>query len=138
MFRRTYSIIPRVEHLETRPNAAMVVDQFDGEDFNANACGWSRNDISQLARAQSKQEFDMYLSRLQEVKDQKSNLVDKLSLSENFGRIRPRYCQSFVETQQFAEMVGNYDASKLDDAYRKSVANEEPASEPSSVEPSSE
>ena len=46
---------------EDVPALAVPIDQFDSEDFNMNDFGYIRNDISQLARAQSVQEYHLLI-----------------------------------------------------------------------------
>lgn len=99
MFYSESNLKPRF-FVETNKRCSLVVEQFDGKDFNNNECGWTRNDISQLARAQSKQEFDMILSRLSELKPSSDGIT-----KDTIDKIKPRYCQSPLELQVFAESV---------------------------------
>lgn len=99
---------------------AVPVDQYDSQDFNLNDAGWVRNDISQLARAQSKAEFDMIMSRLTEVKSN-GGLPDDISIDDAIKSIRPRWCQSPNELEMFAEWTNPDVMAKLDEAYQKSV-----------------
>lgn len=104
-----------------KPSIGLVpVDQYDAQDFNLNEAGWIRNDISQLARAQSKAEFDMIMSRLTEIKSS-GGLPDDISIDEAIKSIRPRWCQSPNELEQFAEWTNPDVMAKLDEAYQKSV-----------------
>lgn len=96
------------------------VEQFDAQEFNQNDAGWTRNDLSQLARAQSKSEFDSIMARLNEVKSQ-SNLPGDISNKDAIKYVAPRYAQSPLELQQFAEYVAGFEQDKIDDAYRKSL-----------------
>ena len=112
-----------VEHCEKFFNdshSMIPIDQYDAQDFNLNDAGWVRNDISQLARAQSKAEFDMIMARLQVLKESKS-IPDDISIDEAIASIRPRWCQSPNELEVWAEMTNGEVMSKLDDAYIKSV-----------------
>lgn len=104
-----------------KPSYGVVpVDQYDSQEFNLNDAGWVRNDISQLARAQSKAEFDMLLSRLVEIKNS-GGLPDDMSVDDAINSIRPRWCQSPAELELFAEWTNSDIMSKLDEAYRKAV-----------------
>lgn len=101
-----------------------AIDQYDAQPFNISESGHIANDITSLARAQSKQEFDMILSRLQQI--EKSNeLPQTMSDKERISLVRSRYTQSPTELMRFAEQLAHYDADKIDDAYRKALADSE-------------
>lgn len=101
-----------------------AIDQYDAQPFNISESGHIANDITSLARAQSKQEFDMILSRLQQI--EKSNeLPLTMSDKERISLVRSRYTQSPTELMRFAEQLSHYDADKIDDAYRKALADSE-------------
>ena len=97
-----------------------VVDQYDAQPFNVNDVGTIRNDISALARAQSKSEFDMILARLNVTPDDKS-LPKELTDKDALKLVRSRYCQSPLELEQYAAQLASYDSARLDAAYRESV-----------------
>lgn len=80
------------------------IDQYAAEDFCKNDAGWSRNDLSQLARAQSYEMFQNLLSRLETIQDM-PNLPQNLTPEKAVRLIRSRYLQSPNELQEFAEHV---------------------------------
>lgn len=113
---------------------AVIIDDYDSQDFNRNDCGWIRNDISQLMRAQSRDEYDMLLKRL-DVRNESDSLPKDMPKSEAIKRIKPRYAQSVVELEQYAEQLANIDMAKVDEAYRKALEGKEiaPDGTPSSA-----
>lgn len=86
------------------------IDQYDAQDFNLNECGFIRNDISKLARAQSQSEFDALMKKIGS-NPASYNVKDGMTLAEAFDRIRPRNLQSPSELAQFAEYMANVDAT---------------------------
>lgn len=91
--------------------AKVPIDNFDGQDFNLNEAGWVRNDISQIARAQSLQEYNLIMSRLQVIYESKS-LPEGMTVEQALKTIRPRFCQSPNELQQWIEFTqADVDAS---------------------------
>lgn len=97
------------------------IDNFDAQTFNLNDAGWSRNDICQLARAQSQSEYDAIMQRLVTIPDKKG-LSDSLSKADKIRSIKPRYCQSNMELQSYAEYVATAEQAKLNEAYTKAVS----------------
>lgn len=118
-------------------DAGLVVpiDQFDAQDFNQNDCGWPRNTISQIARAQSQSEYDAIMRRLQ-INEKKDGIPDDLPREEAIRYIRPRYVQSPTELSQFAEAVASNDMMLAERAQQRAVAEEaaKAAAEQPSVE----
>ena len=84
--------------------ALVPIDSFDSQDFNLNDAGWVRNDISQLARAQSLQEYNLIMARLQVLKASNS-LPEDMTVEQAFKTIRPRFCQSPNEIEQWIEFT---------------------------------
>lgn len=103
-----------------RGDCGTLIDNYDSQDFNLNDAGWIRNDISALARAQSKAEFDMIMSRLQVLPD-KPGIGDDVSIEDAFKQIRPRWCQSPNELELWAQMTNGDAMDKLDAAYREAM-----------------
>ena len=91
-----------------------VIDDYDEQDFNINEAGWIRNDISQLARAQSQAEYDAIMKRLVQRSDDPD---DGLTDEEKFAVIKPRYCQSYNDVVAFADKMAQLGINKLHDAY---------------------
>lgn len=116
---------------------AVIIDDYDSQDFNRNDCGWIRNDISQLMRAQSRDEYDMLLKRL-DVRNESDSLPKDMPKSEAIKRIKPRYAQSVVELEQYAEQLANIDMAKVDEAYRKALADKDLTPKDAKVETSLE
>lgn len=92
--------------VDTTPSVGAIVpiDCFDSQDFNLNEAGWVRNDISQLARAQSLQEYNLIMSRLQVLQNSKS-LPENMTVEQAFKTIKPRFCQSPNEIEQWIEFT---------------------------------
>lgn len=84
--------------------ALVPIDSFDSQEFNYNEAGWVRNDISQLARAQSLQEYNLIMARLQVLSNNKS-LPENMTVEQAFKTIRPRFCQSPNEIEQWIEFT---------------------------------
>lgn len=84
--------------------AKVPIDNFDSQEFNLNDAGWVRNDISQLARAQSLQEYNLIMSRLQVLNESKS-LPENMTVEQAFKTIKPRFCQSPNEIEQWIEFT---------------------------------
>ena len=95
------------------------VDQFDGQDFNINDCGFIRNDLCQLMRAQSQAEYDMKLKTLTEIPS--SSIPDDVSIEDVIATITPRYAQSPAELAIFAESLAQRDMVKYHDVYEKAL-----------------
>lgn len=110
-------------------HTAVAVEQFSSKDFFNNPAGWTRNDLAAAAAAASKSEFDSILQRLSE-NDPQFGLDDKVALKDAYSRIRPRYCQTPSEIQDFVEHVGNLDLDAAYSEYLKSNPAEPVASEP--------
>lgn len=124
-----------LDPLTPRGDCGTLIDNFDSQDFNLNDAGWVRNDISALARAQSKAEFDAIMARLQ-VQPDKPGIGDDVSLEDAFKQIRPRWCQSPNELELWAQMTNGDVMEKLDAAYRKSLEDTQVDTNASSESPS--
>lgn len=101
-------------------NNLCVIDQFAGADFNLNDCGWIRNDLANLARAQSQAEYNMIMQRLVEIKQQ-GGIPDNVSLEDAVKNIKPRWAQSPNELELFLQMTNEDAFKRLNDAYEKAV-----------------
>lgn len=122
----------QVEKIEVSDNddfvlLAVAVDQFPAQDFNLNDAGWPRNVISELAHAQSIAEYDMILSRIQELRGN-YNLPDDMDTDTAISLIKPRSYQSACDFEKFAEKAADYDMS----LYEKYVAAKQKAADPGS------
>lgn len=113
------------------------VDQYDSQDFNLNDCGFIRNDLCQLLRAQSQSEYDSLLRKLVELPSS-SSLPDDMPIDEAIASIIPRYTQSPSELSMYAEIVAKRDMNTLHDAYEKSLNLKKSSPEPSVVESKTE
>lgn len=91
-----------------------AIDSFDQQGFNINEAGWVRNDISQLARAQSLSEYEAILRKLATRPDQPD---DGLTDDQRLQLIKPRYCQSYNEVVAFADKLTERSYAALHDAY---------------------
>lgn len=97
------------------------VDNFMSKEFFENECGWTRNDLSALAAAQTKQQYDAIVERLQ-INQPKFDMRDGETIKDRLSRQMSRYCQSPNEIQQYAEMVASAELSRLsDDAYKNAL-----------------
>lgn len=113
------------------------VDQYDSQDFNLNDCGFIRNDLCQLLRAQSQSEYDSLLRKLVELPPS-SSLPDDMPIDEAIASIIPRYTQSPSELSMYAEIVAKRDMTTLHDAYEKSLNLKKSSSDSSVVESKTE
>lgn len=112
------SSILKVEKSQFNSRVAGV-DQFDGQDFNINDCGFIRNDLCQLMRAQSQAEYDMKLKTLTEIPS--SSIPDDVTTEDVISMIKPKYAQSPAELAIFAESLAQRDMVKYHDAYEKAL-----------------
>lgn len=117
MFRCDYNYADNIEPMGN----VVPIDGYDGQDFNLNEAGWIRNDISQLARAQSLQEYNLIMSRLQVLKDSKS-LPEDMTVEDAFKTIRPRFCQSPNEIEQWIEFTQADVDTAIDEVLAKKEA----------------
>lgn len=111
-----------VVHTESKQfikDVGIVIDQFDAQSFNLNEAGWPRNDIAQMARAQSKAEFDAIMQRLAVRDSQPSNIPKGMTDAEIYDFCRPRYSQSPLELEQFIEFSNGSVTKYLEERYSK-------------------
>lgn len=101
-------------------NIVCVVDQFDAQPFNKNEAGWRRNDISELARATSKSQYDAIMSRLVELR-QSGDIKDGTTVEQAISLIKPRFVQSPNEIEQFIEATNGSVMQRVTDAYNKAL-----------------
>ena len=106
-----------------RPFMDLAIDQYDGEDFNQNDFGHIRNDISALARAQSQQEYDLIMKKLQVLRNT-NNLPKDIEPQDAIRLVKSRYLQSPNELLSFAEHLANGDMQKINDAYEQAIADQ--------------
>lgn len=97
---------------------SIPVDSFDVKEFNLNDAGWPRNDISQLARAQSQSEYDSILRRLVELKNTQT-LPSDMKVKDAINLIKPRYVQSPNEINDFVNSLGSDTIASLELVYGK-------------------
>lgn len=108
-----------------------VVDQLPAQDFNVNECGWLRNDISALSRAQTKQEYEMIAQRLKE-NQAVYDVKDGTKIKDAVRMIRPRFAQTPYELENFASAVANGDVAALKEKVaKKSIKSDVPDVAPS-------
>ena len=125
--------IPSVKDSVSVPAALhVVIDNYAGKEFNRNDAGWIRNDLSLLARAQSLQEYELIMSRLQEVRSQ-SNLPTGVTDQQAFDMVIPRFAQSPLELERYVQMSNDSVVERVNKAYERSVKD---VNVDSSVEPS--
>lgn len=124
-----HTLNPELSTNEDKCACAVPIDQFDSEEFNKNDFGFIRNDISQLARAQSVQEYDLLMKRLAVLKS-KGDVSPDMTPEQAVSRVRSRYLQSPNELLSYAEQLAAGDMQKLDEAYRKALADVKPAPAP--------
>lgn len=127
----------RVSDMEKDVSLICVVDQFAGADFNLNDCGWIRNDLSSLARAQSQSEYNMIIQRLTEI-EQTGGIPKDVSLEEAIRFIKPRWAQSPNEIETFMAMTNLAAFDELDAAYRKATAGKVDVSADASADASAD
>lgn len=104
----------------TLPNGKIMpvaIEQFSSKEFFQNASGWTRNDISQLAAATSKAQYDAIVQRLVENKAQ-FNLQPDTKLEDAFKVVIPRFCQSPNELASFAEYAAGLNLERVEEMYK--------------------
>lgn len=105
---------------EVKSGHLCAVDQFGVQDFGRNDSGWPRNTISMLARCQTMEQYKMIAQRLVE-QPVKSDPNSRLSISDQFALVRPRYAQTPGECEALALQLAQMDMSKINEAYDKAV-----------------
>lgn len=110
--------IKRSDAIKEHKVRIIPVDNFDCKEFNRNDAGWPRNDISQLARAQSQSEYDSILRRLVELKNNQTLPAD-MKVKDAISLIKPRYVQSPNEIDQFISNLDSDTIASLELAYGK-------------------
>ena len=108
------------------------VDQFLTKDFNRNDAGWLRNDLSALAAAQTKEQYELILHRLKELPS-KSNIPSGTPLTDAFDMIKPRIMQTENEFADFAQFLTEKGLKNVEAAYSADMARrfaETPAEKP--------
>lgn len=129
-------VIVKCETLTLKPSKLMAVDQFLSGDFNKNDAGWFRNDLSALAAAQTREQYEAILRRLKEMPSS-SNIPEGTKLEDAFNFIRPRYVQTENEFADFAEFMTKKGLEAQEAAYAAERAKQvvvEPVKEPDSSE----
>lgn len=112
------------------------IEQFSAKEFFNNDAGWTRNDISVLAACTSKSQYDAIVQRLVERKAD-FNLKPDTKLVDAYKICMPRFCQSPLELQNFAEYAANLqlaDAEKMYESLRPDEKQEEEAVESETAE----
>ena len=97
------------------------VDQFLTKDFNLNDAGWLRNDLSALAAAQTKEQYELILHRLKELPS-KSNIPEGTHLRDAFDMIKPRMMQTENEFVDFALFMTEKGIKNAESAYAADMA----------------
>lgn len=97
------------------------VDQFLTKDFNRNDAGWLRNDLSALAAAQTKEQYELILHRLKELPS-KSNIPEGTLLKDAFDMIKPRMMQTENEFADFAQFMTEKGIKNAEAAYAADMA----------------
>lgn len=112
------------------------IEQFAAKEFFNNDAGWTRNDIAVLAACTSKSQYDAIVQRLVERKAD-FNLKPETKLIDAYKICTPRWCQSPLELQNFAEYAANLqlaDAEKMYESLRPDEEQEEKAAESETAE----
>lgn len=128
--------IPRLNYSEQDEKLyAVTVDQFDAQEFNLNDAGWIRNTISELSRATSKSEYDAIMARLVELKNV-GGIPEGTSIHDAISMIKPRWCQSPNEIENWIQSTNPVVMAKIDAAYQLAVRDdvEDDAKQPASVD----
>lgn len=92
------------------------IEQFAAKEFFNNDAGWTRNDIAVLAATTSKSQYDAIVQRLVERKAD-FNLKSDIKLEDAYKICTPRWCQSPIELQNFAEYAAGLRLADVDKAY---------------------
>lgn len=108
------------------------VDQTLRNSFNKNDAGWLRNDLSALAAASTKEQYDLILSRMKELSTS-SNLPKDVSFRDAFDYIKPRTMQTENEFADFSEFLTKKGIDNVNAAYAAEMARkfaEKPVEKP--------
>lgn len=100
---------------------ACNVDQYLSHDFNKNDAGWLRNDLSALAAAQTKEQYELILLRLKELPTI-SNLPKDVPLKDAFDFIKPRSMQTENEFADFVQFLTEKGLKAQEAAYAADFA----------------
>lgn len=98
----------------------LVIDGIADQSFAKNTHGWIENDLALLQKANTQQELDYALSKLQQVGVVSSRNEDK-SVREVLDAVLPRYVQTPGELSAYAEYYSSIHvpsedvSSKVDD-----------------------
>lgn len=103
------------------PCGVCAVDQFLNNDFNLNDCGWLRNDLSALAAATTREQYEEILRRLKEL-PATSSLPKDVKLKDAFNLIKPRMCQTENEFADFVGFMTKQGIENADAAYAVEVS----------------
>ena len=110
-----------VAPLQFVPCTICAVDQFLNNQFNMNDFGWLRNDISALAAASTREQYEEILRRLKEL-PATSSIPDNLPLQDAFDVIKPRYMQTENEFVEFVGFMTEKGMKNAEKAYAAEVA----------------
>ena len=115
MFRSIFNFNPpcQVRHLtsEQASNAPIcAIDDIVAQSFAKNDAGWVRNEFAAALRAQTLEEYKNVIARMSAnavdlSKDK--GIPDKLTLDQAIQIVRPRYCQSYTELQQYSDAISS-------------------------------
>ena len=127
----TEYVLPQGKDIPVAP-----IEQFAAKEFFNNDAGWTRNDIAVLAACTSKSQYDAIVQRLVERKAD-FNLKPDTKLIDAYKICTPRWCQSPLELQNFAEYAANLqlaDAEKMYESMRPDDKQDEKVSESEATE----
>lgn len=105
------------------------IEQFAAKEFFNNDAGWTRNDIAVLAACTSKSQYDAIVQRLVERKAD-FNLKPETKLIDAYKICTPRWCQSPLELQNFAEYAANLQLADVDKMYENMRPDEKQEEKP--------
>ena len=124
MFKQVIQILPVLIQTELIPCRVMPVDNYLNQDWNYNEAGWLRNDISALAAAQTKEQYELIARRLKEL-PAVSLIPAGTKVEEAFNMIRPRFCQTENEFVEFAGYMTEQGMRNIESAYQNVVKRDE-------------
>lgn len=89
-----------------------AIDDIVAQSFAKNDAGWVRNEFAAALRAQTLEEYKNVIARMSATavdltKDK--GIPDKLTLDQVIQIVRPRYCQSYTELQQYSDAISSLD-----------------------------
>lgn len=110
---RPSTVCVEISSQEAANMSLAVVDDSLDKDFYKNDAGWKRNDFSLAARAETLEQYTAIMARLNntlvDVSKDGGRKSKGLTREQGIALLKPRYCQSYTEIQQYSDYVSSLD-----------------------------